>query len=225
VQHAILEAYRRDFSKHTSPTESMRIGQVMFSLPSQLAKENKKFIFSLIKQGARAADYELAIQWLMDAGLVYKVSRVKEARLPLKFYEDLNGFKLFLLDCGLLGCMVDAPADQMLIGDNVFKEFKGAFTEQYVMQQLVALGFKPYYWSSEKTPAEIDFMIQHESRVIPIEVKAEQNVRARSLSTYITANPDLSLKGLRISMMGYADQGWMENIPLYGITKYLINNH
>ena len=159
-QTEILDAYRRDISKHTTPTESMRIGQVLQSLPSQLAKENKKFIYNVLKKGARSTEYELAIQWLMDAGLVHKVSRVKELQMPVKFYEDLGAFKLFLLDCGLLGCMTEAPASQMLVGDNVFKEFKGAFTEQFVLQQLVAQGFSPYYWSSDKTPAEIDFVVQ-----------------------------------------------------------------
>jgi predicted AAA+ superfamily ATPase len=198
----------------------MRIGQVLQSLPSQLAKENKKFIYNVLKKGARSTEYELAIQWLMDAGLVHKVSRVKELQMPVKFYEDLGAFKLFLLDCGLLGCMTEAPASQMLVGDNVFKEFKGAFTEQFVLQQLVAQGFSPYYWSSDKTPAEIDFVVQTEHRVIPVEVKAEENVRARSMSEYIKNHPDYQLKGLRISMMGYQDQEWMENIPLFAITKF-----
>ena len=219
-QTEILDAYRRDISKHTTPTESIRIGQVLQSLPSQLAKENKKFIYNVLKKGARATEYELAIQWLMDAGLVHKVSRIKELQMPVKFYEDLGAFKLFLLDCGLLGCMTEAPASQMLVGDNVFKEFKGAFTEQFVLQQLVAQGFSPYYWSSDKTPAEIDFVVQTEHRVIPVEVKAEENVRARSMSEYIKKHPDYQLKGLRISMMGYQDQGWMENIPLFAITKF-----
>ena len=219
-QSEILDAYRRDISKHTTPTESMRIGQVLQSLPSQLAKENKKFIYNVLKKGARATEYELAIQWLMDAGLVHKVSRVKELQMPVKFYEDLSAFKLFLLDCGLLGCMVEAPASQMLIGDNVFKEFKGAFTEQFVLQQLVAQGLSPYYWSSDKTPAEIDFVVQTDRRVIPIEVKAEDNVRAKSMSEYIKSHPGYQLKGLRISMMGYQDQDWMENIPLFAITKF-----
>lgn len=218
-QREILDAYRRDISKHTTPMESMRIGQVLQSLPSQLARENKKFIYNVLKKGARAAEYELAIQWLMDAGLVHKVSRVKELQMPVKFY-DLSAFKLFLLDCGLLGCMTEAPASQMLVGDNVFKEFKGAFTEQFVLQQLVAQGFSPYYWSSDKTPAEIDFVLQTDQRVIPVEVKAEENVRARSMSEYIKSHPEYSLKGLRISMMGYQDQDWMENIPLYAISKY-----
>ena len=219
-QREILDAYRRDISKHTTPMESMRIGQVLQSLPSQLARENKKFIYNVLKKGARAAEYELAIQWLMDAGLVHKVSRVKELQMPVKFYEDLSAFKLFLLDCGLLGCMTESPASQMLVGDNVFKEFKGAFTEQFVVQQLVAQGFSPYYWSSDKTPAEIDFVLQTEQRVIPVEVKAEENVRARSMSEYIKSHPEYQLKGLRISMMGYQDQDWMENIPLYAISKY-----
>lgn len=214
LQHHILEAYRNDISKHSTKTESVRIAQVLDSLPSQLAKENKKFIYGVIKQGARAKDYELAIQWLIDAGLIYKVSRVREIQMPLKFYEDMGAFKLFFLDCGLLACMTDAPAELLLLGDNAFREFKGVFTEQFVLQQCVSMGIKPYYWSSDTTSAEIDFVIQHDKgRVIPIEVKAEENVRARSMKTYIDKHS--SLKGLRLSMKGYVDQGWMENLPLY----------
>lgn len=218
LQREILEAYRRDISKHTSAAESTRIREVLDSLPSQLARENKKFIYGAVRKGSRAKDFELAIQWLVDAGIVYKVSRIKEPKMPLKFYEDMEAFKLFLLDCGLLACMTDASADQMLIGDNVFTEFKGAFTEQYVLQQLLELGLKPYYWSNAKTPSEIDFIIQGNQRIIPIEVKAEENVRARSLAQFIKDNPEL--KGLRISMKGYVDQDWMENIPLIAIDTY-----
>lgn len=218
LQREILEAYRRDISKHTSAAESTRIREVLDSLPSQLARENKKFIYGAVRKGSRAKDFELAIQWLVDAGIVYKVSRIKEPKMPLKFYEDMEAFKLFLLDCGLLACMTDASADQMLIGDNVFTEFKGAFTEQYVLQQLLALGLTPYYWSNAKTPSEIDFIIQDNQRIIPIEVKAEENVRARSLAQFIKDNPEL--KGLRISMKGYVDQDWMENIPLIAIDTY-----
>ena len=218
LQRDILEAYRRDISKHTSAAESTRIREVLDSLPSQLARENKKFIYGAVRKGSRAKDFELAIQWLVDAGIVYKVNRIKEPKMPLKFYEDMDVFKLFLLDCGLLACMTDASADQMLIGDNVFTEFKGAFTEQYVLQQLLALGLKPYYWSNTKTPSEIDFVIQDSQRVIPIEVKAEENVRTRSLAQFIKDNP--GLKGLRISMKGYVDQDWMENIPLIAIGTY-----
>ena len=218
LQNEILEAYKRDISKHTTSTESTRIRQVLDSLPSQLARENKKFIYGAVRKGSRAKDFELAIQWLMDAGIVYKANRVKEPKLPLKFYEDIDAFKLFLLDCGLLACMVDAPADQMLIGNHVFVEFKGALTEQYVMQQLKACGLTPYYWSNANTPAEIDFIVQNGSRILPIEVKAEENVRARSLAQFIKDNPQL--KGLRISMKGYVNQEWMENIPLPSVMAY-----
>ena len=183
LQQNILNAYRNDISKHTTPTESMRIGQVLESLPSQLAKGNKKFIYGAIKKGARAKEFELAIQWLV--------------------------VKLFLIDCGLLGCMVGASPKQMLVGNNVFTEFKGAFTEEFVMQQLVAAGLRPYYWSSETTPAEIDFAVENEDAVIPIEVN------------YIGSHPDDHLHGLRFSMKGYERQDWMTNVPLYAITKLL----
>lgn len=221
LQQNILEAYRKDISKHSSKTESIRIGRVLDSLPSQLAKENKKFIYSVIKQGARAKEYEQAIQWLIDAGIVHKVSRVKEIRLPIKFYEDLSAFKLFLLDCGLFACMADAPARQMLMDDNMFKEFKGSFTEQFVLQQFIAMGIMPYYWSNDATPAEIDFVVQTEDRVVPIEVKAEKNVRSKSMKTYMDDHSDAGLKGLRLSMKGYVDQGWMVNVPLYGVIESL----
>lgn len=218
LQHEILDAYGRDISKHTSAAESVRIRHVLASLPMQLAKESKKFVYGAVRKGSRAKDFELAIQWLLDAGIIYKVNRIREPRVPLKFYEDFDAFKLFLLDCGLLACMADAPADQMLIGDNVFVEFKGAFTEQYVLQQLLAVGLTPYYWSNAKTPAEIDFIVQQGSRLVPIEVKAEENVRARSLSQFIKDNP--GLKGLRLSMKGYANQEWMENVPLVAIDAF-----
>ncbi len=221
LQQDILNAYRNDISKHTTPTESMRIGQVLDSLPSQLAKENKKFIYGAIKKGARAKEFELAIQWLVDAGIVCRVPRVKEIKMPVKFYEDLSAFKLFLADCGLLGCMVGASPKQMLVGNNVFTEFKGAFTEEFVMQQLVASGLTPYYWSSETTPAEIDFVVENVDGAIPIEVKAEENVRAKSMATYIGRHPDEHLHGLRLSMKGYERQEWMTNVPLYAITKLL----
>ena len=216
IQNNILKAYRNDISKHAKKSESVKIGQVLDSLPSQLSKENKKFIYGVIKTGARAAEYELAIQWLIDAGIVHKVNRIKEAKMPLKFYEDISAFKLFLLDMGLFACMCDVPASEMLVGNNVFVEYKGAFAEQYVLQQLVCQNVKPYYWSSEKTPSEIDFVIQKDNKIIPIEVKAEVNVKARSLRQFITNNPEL--KAVRFSMLGYAEQDWMTNIPLYYIS-------
>lgn len=217
LQQDIIESYRRDISKHATKNDAVRINQVFDSIPSQLSKENKKFIYGVIKEGARAAQYELAIQWLIDAGIAYKVSRVSTLKMPLKAYEDIGAFKLFLLDCGLLGAMVDTPASQVIASDSAFIEYKGAFTEQYVHQQLTSKGIKTYYWSALKSSAEIDFVIQHDDRVIPVEVKAEENVRAKSMAEYIKKNPDLHLKGLRISMKGHIDQGWMENIPLFSI--------
>jgi len=217
LQTDIIDSYRRDISKHATKSEAVRIGQVLDSIPSQLAKENKKFIYGVIKEGARAAQYEAAIQWLVDAGIVIKVPRVKSIKMPLKVYEDLGAFKLFLLDCGLFGQMAEAPASLVLTSKNVFTEYKGAFTEQFVLQQLCAMQIHPYYWSNERTPAEIDFVIQHANRVIPVEVKAEENVRSKSMSEYIKNNPDYPLKGIRFSMKGYMDQGWMENYPLYSI--------
>ena len=219
IQSNILKAYRNDISKHATKSESIKIGQVLDSLPSQLSKENKKFIYGVIKSGARAAEFELAIQWLIDAGIIHKVNRIKEARMPLKFYEDISAFKLFLLDLGLFACMCEVPASEILIGNNIFIEYKGAFAEQYVLQQIISRKVKPYYWSSEKTPSEIDFVIQRDDKIVPIEVKAEVNVKARSLRQFITNNPDL--KGVRYSMLGYIDQGWVENVPLYAIDSYI----
>ena len=218
-QMAIVDAYRRDISKHTTNRESMRIGQVLDSLPSQLARENKKFVYGAVRKGARAADFELAIQWLVDAGIVLRVHRISEARMPLKFYEQLDAFKLFLLDCGLLACMADTAANQMLVDNKIFIEFKGAFTEQYVAQELVSMGFKPYYWSNDRTPAEIDFVVQQDGKAIPIEVKASTNVRSKSLAQFIKDNE--GLKGLRLSLCSYIDQSWMENIPLYALEGWM----
>lgn len=216
LQQDILTAYREDISKHAPANEVVRINMVMNSIPSQLARENKKFIYGAMRKGARAADFEQAIQWLIDCGIVYKVPRVSTPKLPLKFYEDLSAFKLFLLDCGLLACMSEVPADQMLIGNNVFEEFKGAFTEEFVLQQLVSCPDTfIYYWSSERSDGEVDFLLQHGSRIIPVEVKAEENVRARSLRQFVQDNP--GLKGLRFSMSDYRDQEWMENVPLYAV--------
>lgn len=217
-QTAILDAYRRDISKHTSAKETIRIGQVLDSLPSQLARENKKFIYGAVRKGSRASDFELVIQWLVDAGMVHRVHRLSEVRKPLKFYASVDAFKLFFLDCGLLACMTDISASDMLVDNNVFTEFKGAFAEQFVAQELVSIGVKPYYWSNERTPAEIDFVVQHDGRVIPIEVKASTNVRSKSLAQFIKNNGEL--KGLRLSLCPYINQDRMENVPLYAIRGY-----
>ena len=218
IQKDILAGYRRDFSKHAPNKDVPRIEMVWDSLPSHLAKENKKFIYGALRKGGRAKEFEMAISWLRDAGLIYKVHRVSKIEYPLSFYEDFDVFKVFPLDVGLLGAMTDVPASQMLVGNNVFKEFKGAFTECYVNEQLARVQIPVFYYSSNESEVEIDFAVQTESRVIPIEVKAEENVKSKSLKTYIDKYPEL--KGLRISMLNYVDQGWMENLPLYAVEGY-----
>ncbi len=221
IQHEILDAYERDIAKHTK-TQAINIHQVWESIPAQLARENKKFIFGAVKRGARAATYETSIQWLVDAGLVYKVERVREPSMPLKFYADHEAFKLYLFDCGLLACMAEANPNAMLLGDNAFIEFKGAFSENFVLQQLKSTGLSVYYYSKEKSTMEVDFLYQTADRVVPIEVKAEENVKSKSLSTFVNQEfRDKSLKAIRISMKPYIDQQWMENIPLYATESYI----
>lgn len=220
IQHGILGAYRRDISKHSSKTEAVRIGLVLDSLPSQLAKENRKFIYGVARPGGRAADFELAIQWLMDAGLIYKVNRVAKIALPLKFYEESSSFKIFLLDVGLLGCMADVPASVILDSGEISGEYRGMLAEEYAAQQLVACGLTPYYWSNDRTPAEIDFVIQRDDRVYPVEVKSGVNVRGKSISQYISNNP--GLHGLRFSLLDYRRQDVITNYPLYSI-PFLFN--
>ena len=219
IQKDILAGYRKDFSEHAPKKEVPRIEMVWDSLPSHLAKENKKFIYGAVRKGGRSKDFEVAITWLKDAGLIYKIHRVSKIEYPLKFYEDFDVFKIFPLDVGLLGAMTDVPASQMLVGDNIFKEFKGAFTECYVGEQLARIQIPTFYFSSNETTVEVDFVVQTEKRVIPLEAKAEENVYAKSLKTYIDDHP--KLKGLRVSMKNYIDQGWMENLPLYAIEGYL----
>ena len=215
IQRSIIDAYRRDTIKHTSKTESIRIDQVIGSLPSQLAKENRRFIYGAAKKGGRAADFEIAIQWLQDAGLIYKATRVSKIALPLKFYEDFNSFKLFFVDTGLLGCMAEVPSSIIVDKGENLTEFKGMLSEQYVAQQLASAGFSLYYWTNDSTPAEIDFAIQKGEKVYPIEVKAEKNVRGKSIAQYIKDNPGLT--GLRFSLLDYKEQEWITNIPLYEI--------
>lgn len=213
IQNQVLQDYRRDFSKHAPAREIPRINLVWDSIPAQLAKENKKYVYGAVKKSARAADFELAIQWLIDAGLVYKVQRVNAPRLPFKFYEDHNAFKLFMLDVGLMGAMAEASAESILVGDNVFSEYKGAFTELYVFTQLTSQGISLYYHSVDNSTIKIDFLAAYKDHVVPIEVKAEVNVKSKSLRTFIIRNP--GLKGLRFSMLPYEQQDWMTNIPLY----------
>jgi predicted AAA+ superfamily ATPase len=185
IQDGILNSYDNDFSKHAPNDMVPRIKQLWNSIPAQLSRENRKFIYGLIKEGARAREYELAMMWLRDCGLVHLVNCVKAPKYPLKAYEDLSAFKLFILDVGLLAAMNDVDAKVMLKGNSIFTEFKGALTEQYVLQQLIT-NHTPYYWSKINSQAEIDFLIQHEDGIIPIEVKAEENLRAKSLRQFVT---------------------------------------
>lgn len=219
VQNSILYAYQKDISKHVPTSESNRINMVWQSMPSQLVKENKKFIYGVVKPGGRAKDFEVAIQWLMDAGLVYKSERVSQPKMPLKFYVDISSFKLFLLDCGLLGAMSEIPPQNLLVAENGMEESKGAFTENYVMSQLVAVCDTSIFYYCNDSKLEIDFLIQHGSNIVPIEAKAEENLRSKSLSTFVNSHPEM--EGLRFSMSDYREQGWMKNVPLYAIIGYL----
>lgn len=216
IHSKIIDAYRNDMSKHAPKQQVQRINMVWNSIPSQLARDNKKFIYGALRKGARANDFEIAIQWLVDSGLVHKVHRISKPVVPLKFYEDMASFKLFLLDCGLLGALSETPPEQILIGDNVFEEYKGAFTENYVLQQLKSLPRTfVYYYSNDNSTLEIDFVVQHEAHVIPIEVKAEENLRAKSLRQFVTDNP--GLHGVRFSMSDYREQDWLTNVPLWAV--------
>ena len=220
IQQRILAAYEQDFSKH-APNETVpRIRMLWNSIPAQLAKENRKFIYGLIKEGARAKEYELAMLWLTDCGLVHKIHRVSAPSLPLKAYEDLKAFKLFLLDVGLLSCMVGLRQDVLLDGNELFKEFKGALTEQYVLQQLKTIkGLNIYYWTADRGTAEVDFVIDNGKDVIPVEVKAEVNLQAKSLKVYREKfQPQLSI---RTSMADYKKEDWLLNLPLWAVDSIL----
>ncbi len=212
IQKRILSDYRNDFSKHVPKEYLAKVYMVWDSIPSQLAKENKKFLYSAIRKGARAKDFETAIQWLTDAGLVHKVPRVNKIGMPLKFYEDLAAFKLYFNDLGLLGAMSDVPPQSILIRDSILTEYKGAFTEQYVLQQMMAAGVHPYYYTNERSTLEIDFVIQ-KNKVYPVEVKAEENLMSKSLRAAVNSGENLT--GWRFSMSDYRVQEWMVNIPLY----------
>ncbi len=218
IQKNILSAYELDFSKHAPSEIVLGVRMLWNSLPAQLAKENKKFVYGLIKKGARAKDYELALSWLVDCGLVHKVSRVSKPGLPLKAYEDRGAFKLFLVDVGLLGAMGDLDGRIILDGNAIFQEFKGAMAEQFVLQQLKSKLNTPLnYWSAERAVAELDFLIQVKNNVIPVEVKAEENLQAKSLKSYVTKYSPY--QAIRASMSDYREEEWLTNLPLYGILE------
>lgn len=216
IQQDILTAYEQDFSKHAPHEVVPRIRMLWNAIPAQLTKENKKFIYGAIKEGSRAKDYETALLWLTDCGLVNKVNRVSDPSLPLKAYEDLRAFKLFVVDVGLLSCMVRLNLTVLLNGNELFKEFKGALTEQYVLQQLKTIkGLDTYYWTNDRGSAEIDFLVDTGADVIPIEVKSETNLMAKSLKTYHEKfNPKMSV---RASMSDYRKESWLLNLPIWAI--------
>lgn len=216
IQKRILAAYEQDFSKHAPNEIVPKIRMLWNSIPSQLARENKKFIYGLVREGGRAREYETAIMWLSDCGLVHKVSRVNAAGIPLKAYEDLKAFKLFIVDVGLLGCMTGLRQRTLLDGDELFVEFKGALTEQYVCQQLKTIeDLGIYYYTNDRGSCEIDFVVDNGEQIVPIEVKAETNLRAKSLKTYRERfEPELSV---RTSMADYKKEDWLLNLPLYAI--------
>lgn len=216
IQKRILDAYEQDFSKHAPNDIVPKIRMVWNSIPSQLAKENKKFIYGLVREGARAKDYEIAIMWLSDCGLVHKVNRVNAPNLPLKAYVDLKAFKLFLVDVGLLGCMAGLKQSILLDKNDMFKEFKGALTEQYVMQQFATIpGLNIYYYTNDRGSCEVDFVVDSGEAVVPVEVKAEINLKAKSLKTYREKfNPRMSI---RTAMTDYKKESSLINLPLYAI--------
>ncbi len=216
IQKEILSGYERDFSKHAPKEQIEKIRMVWKSIPSQLFKDNKKFIYGALRQGARAKDFELAIEWLADSGLIYKVPRCNKTALPLSIYEDFSVFKLYLLDVGLLGAMVNTDAAQVLVNNQIFSEYKGGMTEEYVLQELKSRGTEDiYYYKTDDSRLELDFVIQHEGRLLPIEVKAEGNVRANSLTKVLRSNPEL--QAVRFSMLPYKKQEQLFCVPLYAV--------
>lgn len=218
IQKQILADYALDISKHAPSAILGRIHQVWNSIPQQLVKQNSKFFYGDIQKGARARDFEPAIEWLLDAGIVYKISRVRKAGIPLKYYEDFSAFKLYLLDHGLMGAMVDAPVSDILLSQNVFEEYDGTFTEQYVFEQLVAtLKTGIYFYSSESSKLELDFLTQGKQGLLPIEVKAGENLKSKSLKTFYESFPQSY--PIRISLSDYRKQDWLTNLPLYAACR------
>jgi predicted AAA+ superfamily ATPase len=216
IQKSILNTYEMDLSKHSANEIAERCRQVWRSLPSQLAKENRRFIYNAVKQGGRGRDYLSAIQFLVDCGLIHKIARVSRPGIPLEAYQDIGAFKLFPVDIGLLGAMGDIDQRSILEGSRLFDEFNGLYTEQFVCQELIgACSFKPYYWSAEKSSGEIDFIVQDHGMIYPIEVKATENLKSKRLAAFCQRYQLES--GIRLSLSGYRDQGWMRNIPLYAI--------
>ena len=219
IQKNLLLYYESDFSKHAPKEQLARIQMVWNSIPAQLAKENRKFIYGIVREGARAKDYEIAIQWLSDFGLIHRSTRVKKPGMPLISYMDQGSFKMYMLDIGLLAAKGNLPAKTILEGNAIFEEFKGALTEQYVAQELTAKDIELYYYSTENSSGEIDFVVQKEEYCIPVEVKASENLKAQSLRAYCRKyEPEIAI---RTSMSNYRKEEWMVNVPLYLFPEYV----
>lgn len=218
IQNTILTAYDSDFGKHAPVSIVPRIRQIWNNIPAQLSRENKKYVYGLIRKGARAKDYELALSWLEDAGSIYRVSRIETPRIPLKAYENFDAFKIYTLDVGLLTAMTDLSAQTLLEGDEIFTEFKGALTEQYVLEELKNRHLYAAYWSRDKgSQAEVDFIVQLDDLIVPIEVKAEENLQSKSLRVYRDkCKPSYVV---RTSLSNYRKDDWLTNIPLYMISQ------
>lgn len=216
IQDRILNAYEADFSKH-APVETVpRIRMVWQSIPFQLSKENKKFVYGAIRKGARSKDFELAIQWLVDAGVLLKVNRISKPELPIKAFRDANAFKLYLHDVGLLSAMVKLDPKALIHGADLFLQFKGALTEQFVCEQLQNIENSEIgYWTNDRSTSEIDFLLQTNAEVIPIEVKAEKNLKSKSFKLFCEKYQPHN--AIRSSLSKYKQQGWMTNVPLYAI--------
>lgn len=219
IQNTILNAYENDFSKHAPLSQLPRIRMVWQSLVGQLAKENSKFIYSVLRKGSRAKEFELAIEWLKDAGLIHKVIRIKKPGLPISAYADWSDFKIYLNDIGLMCALADLNAKIILSGHDLFKEFKGTISEQFILQQLIRQEYHPYYWAPENSDAEVDFLIQKNNQIVPIEVKSAENIRSRSLKSYYDKyKPEICV---RVSLAGFKKQDWVQNIPLYYFHQWL----
>jgi len=216
LQKEILASYENDFTKHIPTNTVAKIRLLWKSIPAQLSKENKKFIYGAAKEGGRARDFETALSWLIDSGMVYRINKIKKPDLPIIAYEDFSAFKLFVLDVGLLGAMTNLDVKTLLEESKIFEEFKGAIAEQYVLQQFKTIEDLPiFYWSNETSRAEIDFIIQLGSNVVPIEVKAAKNLQAKSLKSYIEKyKPEIAI---RTSMADYKQADNLYDIPLYAI--------
>ena len=216
IQTNLLTAYEQDFSKHPSPFDILKIRMLWNSLPSQLARENRKFLYGLIRSGARAREYESTIEWLKDSGLIHKVFRITKPGIPLTAYQDMKSFKIFMPDVGLLAAHSRLDSKTILEGNSIFEEFKGALTEQYVLQQLMAMNsITPFYWSAEKSTGEIDFIFQLEDTVVPLEVKAAENLQSKSLRNF--SRKYIHTRSFRTSLADYRKEDWVTNIPLYAI--------